>query len=148
MLYQVIITAGLFVFLVNLALNLKSLKKVRADSKVPDSKPLVSVMVPARDEEANIRNCLESLRKQDYPNYEVLVLDDNSIDRTAEIVSEIAAEDDRIRLIMGGRSPKAGRASRSPAINWRSRPGAPGSCSSMPIPPTLITCCAVYWLWP
>jgi chlorobactene glucosyltransferase len=106
MLYQVIITAGLFVFLVNLALNLKSLKKVRADSKVPDSKPLVSVMVPARDEEANIRNCLESLRKQDYPNYEVLVLDDNSIDRTAEIVSEIAAEDDRIRLIHGRPLPE------------------------------------------
>ena len=101
MLYQVIITTGLIFFLLNLALNLKAIKTPRADSKVPDSKPLISVMIPARDEEANIRNCLESLQKQDYPNYEILVLDDNSIDRTAEIVSEMAAEDSRIRLFNG-----------------------------------------------
>ena len=101
MLYQIIITTGLIIFLLNLALNLKAIKTPRADSKVPDSKPLISVMIPARDEEANIRNCLESLQKQDYPNYEILVLDDNSDDRTAEIVSEMAAGDSRIRLFSG-----------------------------------------------
>ncbi len=101
MLYQVIVTAGLVTFMINLILNLRSLKTPRADSKVPEPVPLVSILVPARDEEVNIGACLESLQKQDYPNYEVLVLDDNSVDRTADIVSRIAADDNRIQLIKG-----------------------------------------------
>jgi len=101
MLYQVIITAGLVGFMINLILNLRCLKTPRVDSKVPEPAPLVSILVPARDEEVNIGACLESLQKQDYPNYEVLVLDDNSVDRTAGIVSQIAAEDNRIQLIRG-----------------------------------------------
>ncbi len=101
MLYQVIITAGLVTFLINLILNLRNLKTPRRTSRVPAGAPLISVMIPARDEAANIGNCLESLQKQDYPNYEILVLDDNSGDNTSEIVSNIAAEDRRIRLFRG-----------------------------------------------
>lgn len=106
MLYQIIIIIGLGIFLVNLILNLKSLKTPRVDSKVPDSKPLISVLIPARDEEANIRDCLESLQQQDYPNFEVLVLDDNSLDRTAEIVRGMAATDGRIHLFGGEPLPE------------------------------------------
>jgi len=106
MLYQVIILVGLAVFLLNLVLNLKSLKTPDANSKVPQPAPLISVLVPARDEEANIRICLESLQKQDYPNFEILVLDDNSTDDTAGIVSEMAAKDSRIRLVRGEPLPE------------------------------------------
>ena len=106
MLYQIIVIIGLGIFLINLLLNLKSLRTPRADSKVPDSKPLISVLVPARDEEANIGACLKSLQQQDYPNFEVLVLDDNSVDRTAEIVGEMAAADNRIRLFSGESLPE------------------------------------------
>ncbi|MFC1901527.1 glycosyltransferase [Chloroflexota bacterium] len=106
MLYQVIIAAGLGVFMLNLILNLRSLKTPRVDSKIPEPAPLISVLVPARDEEANIGACLESLQKQDYPNYEVLVLDDNSADDTSKIVSRMAAEDNRIRLIRGEPLPE------------------------------------------
>jgi len=106
MLYQVIIAAGLVTFLVNLILNLRSLKTPRRNSRVPRPAPLISVMVPARDEEANIGACLESLRKQDYPNYEVLVLDDNSADNTASIVSDMADGDNRIRLYSGEPLPE------------------------------------------
>jgi chlorobactene glucosyltransferase len=106
MLYQIIIAAGLAVFLVNLILNFKNLKKPDIKSKVPVPAPLISVMVPARDEEANIRACLESLQKQDYPNYEILVLDDNSEDHTAETVAGMAAADPRIRLIRGRPLPE------------------------------------------
>jgi chlorobactene glucosyltransferase len=106
MLYQIIIIIGLGIFLINLLLNLKSLKTPRVDSKVPDSRPLISVLVPARDEETNIRACLESLQRQDYPNFEVLVLDDNSLDRTAEVVLDMAATDSRIRLFGGEPLPE------------------------------------------
>jgi chlorobactene glucosyltransferase len=69
-----------------------------------DSAPHISVVVPARDEEANIGTCLRSLLAQDYPDdrLHVVVVDDHSADRTASIVEELARRHPRIRLI---RSP-------------------------------------------
>lgn len=61
--------------------------------------PLVSVVIPARNEESNIGRCLESLLHQDYPNYELIVVDDRSQDRTAAIVKEFAAKSTRVRLV-------------------------------------------------
>jgi len=101
MLYQVIIAAGLVSFMLNLILNLRSLKIPPPESELPETAPLISVLIPARDEEANIKACLESLQKQDYPNFEILVLDDNSSDGTANVVKQIAATDDRIQLLRG-----------------------------------------------
>ncbi|MBC8273450.1 MAG: glycosyltransferase, partial [Chloroflexi bacterium] len=106
MLYQIIIAAGLVIFALNLILNLRTLKTPNSRSRVPEPAPFVSVLIPARDEEANIETCLNSLQKQDYPNFEILVLDDNSSDSTADIVSRIAAMDDRIQLIRGERLPE------------------------------------------
>lgn len=67
----------------------------------PDAPPAgrVSVIVPAKDEESNIAAALETLRVQDYPDLEILVVDDRSRDRTAEIVRAAAAADPRIRLL-------------------------------------------------
>jgi chlorobactene glucosyltransferase len=73
---------------------------------LPEDLPLISVLIPARNEEEDIVPCLESLRQQDYRNYEVLVLDDNSTDRTAERVAEVAAADPRIRLLRGQPLPQ------------------------------------------
>ena len=101
MLYQLIVAGCLIIFLLNLILNLRSLRVPLADSRSPEPAPLVSVLIPARDEEANIASCLESLQKQDYPNFEILVLDDNSSDNTAAIVRRIASGDGRIRLLNG-----------------------------------------------
>ncbi len=53
--------------------------------------PLVSIIVPARDEESNIRRCVESLLEQDYDNYEVIVVNDGSTDGTACILDELVA---------------------------------------------------------
>jgi len=106
MLYQVIIAVGLVSFMLNLILNLRSLKTPHSDSKIPEPAPFISVLIPARDEETNIEVCLESLQKQDYPNFEILVLDDNSSDNTANIVRRIAAKDNRIQLIGGEPLPE------------------------------------------
>ena len=106
MLYQVIIAAGLVSFVLNLIFNLRTLKRPHSDSITPEPAPLVSVLIPARDEEANIEACLESLQKQDYPNFEVLVLDDNSSDNTANIVERIVATDNRIQLFRGELLPE------------------------------------------
>lgn len=63
--------------------------------------PLVSLLVPARNEEGNIESCLRSLLAQEYDNYEVLLLDDESQDATWEIASRLAAADSRLRLLRG-----------------------------------------------
>ena len=105
MLYQQIVCILLAVILFNLLLNLRTLRKPKSDVELPEPAPLISILLPARNEEANIGVCLESLRQQDYPNFEILVLDDSSTDGTAGIVAGIAAEDRRVRLLKGQALP-------------------------------------------
>jgi glycosyltransferase involved in cell wall biosynthesis len=50
--------------------------------------PLVSLVITTRNEEKNIRNCLESIKAQSWPNIETIVVDNNSTDRTQEIAAE------------------------------------------------------------
>lgn len=58
----------------------------------------VSVLIPARNEEQNIRATLDSVLANRGADFEVVVLDDHSTDRTAQIVAEFAARDSRVRL--------------------------------------------------
>src|SRR6266576_557357 len=53
--------------------------------------PLVSIIVPARNEEQNIERCVKSLLEQDYENFEVIVVDDDSTDGTGHVLDELAA---------------------------------------------------------
>jgi len=61
--------------------------------------PFISVVVAAKDEQDNIAACVESMLAQDYPHVELIVANDRSSDRTAEIVAEIAARDSRVTLV-------------------------------------------------
>ncbi len=74
---------------------------VRAAPPPPDAAPLITVIVPARDEAANIGSCLQALVAQDYPasSVRVLVIDDHSADATAAIVRGVAARHRQISLI-------------------------------------------------
>ena len=67
--------------------------------------PSVAVIVPARDEGANIGRCLASLAAQDYPRLSVVVVDDDSADDTTAIVAEYAARDRRVTLLRAPRLP-------------------------------------------
>src|SRR5215208_4814187 len=58
-------------------------------SSVHNSLPFVSVIVPARNEEKHIHRCLLSLLTQDYPNFEIIVIDDNSTDNTLKTIENI-----------------------------------------------------------
>ena len=67
---------------------------------------LVSVLIPARNEEKNIGFLLANLMNQEYKNLEILVFDDLSEDRTAEVVNEFCARDSRIRLLQSQGLPE------------------------------------------
>ncbi|GAB4506744.1 MAG: glycosyltransferase family 2 protein [Anaerolineales bacterium] len=72
----------------------------------PASAPMVSVCIPARNEENNIRRCVEAVLRQDYPNLEVIVLDDRSTDATLTLLNEIASRDSRLIPISGSDLPE------------------------------------------
>lgn len=65
----------------------------------------VSVIVPARNEQKNIRRCVEALMAQDYPNLQILVLDDRSSDATPVILAELSARDPRLVILAGSELP-------------------------------------------
>lgn len=71
-----------------------------------DQAKKISVCIPARNEENNIGNLLESLATQDYGHYDILVLDDQSEDRTTEIVQDFIYQNPNLcKLIKGVEKP-------------------------------------------
>ena len=79
----------------------------RADLEPPATPgPLVSVIVPARDEERGIGAAVRSLRALDYGNVEVIVVDDQSSDGTGAAAREAAGDDPRVTVISGAPLPE------------------------------------------
>jgi chlorobactene glucosyltransferase len=66
--------------------------------------PKVSVILPARNERCYIARCLDSLLGQDYPNFEIIAINDSSTDGTGEIMKAYAAND--LRVLHIDASPK------------------------------------------
>ncbi len=67
----------------------------------PHDLPLVSILVPARNEETNIRRCIQSLLTQDYPSFEVIVFDDESEDGTPKILNELVRTHRGLKIMTG-----------------------------------------------
>ena len=95
------------ILFIQFVINILLMPRLRPET-APAGTPRVSVLVPARNEALRIRTCLESLLQQNYPSLEIIVLDDESQDATAEIVRalgfSIGPESSR-RLIPGARLP-------------------------------------------
>jgi glycosyltransferase involved in cell wall biosynthesis len=77
----------------------RSLDSVVATLKPPTAWPKVSIIVPARDEAAKIEAAMRSKLAIDYPNFELIAVDDRSQDATGPILDRLAAEDSRLRVI-------------------------------------------------
>lgn len=97
---MVLLAARLLISLVNL------LTRQWLPSGTATFTPLVSVLIPARNEEHNIERLLNSLLIQDYPKMEIIVYDDQSEDNTAALVQRFCDTDNRVRLISGEPLPK------------------------------------------
>ena len=80
--------------------RLRNSRSLDDESDVPlANPPLVSVILPARNEAHNIARCVSSILSTTYPNLELIVVDDGSTDGTAEIARETAAGDLRVRVV-------------------------------------------------
>lgn len=94
--------AGFFFVLLAFALlNLRGFPKIPQGK--PKEIPKVSILVPVRDEAENIGECLASLLRQDYPDYEVLVYEEGSKDDTKAILSGFS--DPCLQVIFGDGPP-------------------------------------------
>jgi len=98
LIYHLIIfqTVILLVILSNIWIT----RRVRHHSP-PAVFPMVSVLIPARNEERSIASCVRSILAQDYPYFEVLVLDDQSSDGTKAILEKMAISQPALRILHG-----------------------------------------------
>lgn len=67
--------------------------------KVLHSAPKVSIIVPIRNEEKSIGNCIDSLLNQDYPNFELILVNDKSTDRTPDILKQYSEREQKVRVV-------------------------------------------------
>lgn len=63
-------------------------------------KPFVTIMIPAHNEESVIANTVENILKIDYPNFEVIVIDDRSSDNTASVIKDLEAKHEQVRALI------------------------------------------------
>jgi chlorobactene glucosyltransferase len=80
--------------------RLRNSRSLDDEDEIPlANPPLVSVILPARNEAHNIARCVTSILSTKYPNLELIVVDDSSTDATAQIARDAAAGDARVRVI-------------------------------------------------
>lgn len=91
--------------MVDAAIGMRTISDIASpawDQRPPGDPPRVSIIIPARDEEAEIESALRSVVQLDWPNYEVIAIDDRSTDRTPQIMEHVAREHDsehRLKII-------------------------------------------------
>jgi len=90
---------------------------MRAAAQEGDAWPSVAVVVPARDEEKSVAACLTSILTQDYPTHEVIAVDDESADRTADIMDDLQRlNPHRLRVVRAGPVPAGGWVGKTNAL--------------------------------
>ncbi len=102
-LFLLISFTPLLFFALTAILNAFTFPRLRPRSLV--TRPLVSVLIPMRNEAAVIAETVRTWLTQDYPNFEILILDDGSTDDSAKIAREAAGGDSRLTIIRGSRLP-------------------------------------------
>ena len=112
-LVHAVATTLLLALTVQALLNARKIPRLGA-TPAPPSFPRIAVLIPARNEAERIGASVKTWAHQEYPNYEVIVLDDDSSDDTAERAAAAAAGARHARVIGAGALPEG----------WRGKPHA------------------------
>ena len=72
-------------------------------------KPFVSIMVPAHDEESVIASTIENILQIDYPNFEVIVIDDRSHDNTASVIKDLENKHEKVIALIRDKNAFPGK---------------------------------------
>ena len=107
--YAIFLAAfGFYTLFMSIA-NIIHFRNIEKKAELHEDGELVSVVIPARNEENNLPRLMDSLLKQSYRNMEILVIDDASTDRTWEILQGYAAKDPRVRIFQSDPAVKKAR---------------------------------------
>lgn len=98
-----VLVAASVMAVVRTIVNLLFVPRLRA--RMPRATPLVSVIIPARNEAASIERTVCAFLAQTYPSLEVIAIDDRSTDATGEILERLAAADPRLVVLHGEEPP-------------------------------------------
>jgi len=89
--------SGAWIFLIkSMLISFKKTPYLDDLNSISHNNPRVSIIVPARNEEGFIEKCLDSLLDQDYPNYEIIAIDDSSDDSTGQILQNYSHKNSKI----------------------------------------------------
>lgn len=107
MVHAVLAAAVLYglLLLVLVAVNLAAMPRLSRTRLLPGPFSRVSVIIPARNEERDVEAAVESHLAQDYPDFEVIVVNDRSTDRTGVILQALARANPRLRVLEGSDPP-------------------------------------------
>lgn len=94
------------IFLSITIFNFFTAPKIKNSFSPNIDQPKISILVPARNEEKNISNVINCLLKQSYKNYEIMILDDNSEDKTYDIIAEMAERERKVKIFTGESLPE------------------------------------------
>ena len=98
-----ILVAAMFVYSIYMLLADKHRKrKLKKNPQVINEnyKPFVTIMIPAHNEAAVIENTVENILQLDYPNYEMIIIDDRSDDNTAEVMKNLEAKHSNVKAFI------------------------------------------------
>lgn len=109
--FAIFVVLGALYWIVQLVCTLRLMASVRTVDKLPYKNlkkwPRISVIIPARNEADTIEAAMRSRLESDYPNLEIILIDDRSTDNTPEIIEEIAQTDNRVKAIHIKELPEA-----------------------------------------
>jgi chlorobactene glucosyltransferase len=91
------ITWVLFIF--TLYAGRRKMLLLDPERPLPDPPPTVTVLVPAKDEGERISSCLESILKQEYPSFNLIAINDRSVDNTGQVMDQMAAGNPRMKVL-------------------------------------------------
>ena len=123
MLHAILVSAvgmGALLVLVILPANFGLTPRLSRPRPRPSRLPRVSIVIPARDEEGRIERAVTSHLSQNYPDFEVIAVDDRSGDRTGEILARLARDDRRLTVVAGS-DPPAGWLGKPHALHQGAR---------------------------